>query len=95
MPLDKSTVARIALLARLDIAESELTPMAAELSNILTWIEQLNEVDVEGVEPMTRVVDMKLRMRPDEVADGGFADDIVANAPETVDGFFVVPKVIE
>ena len=95
MPLDTATVARIAKLARLDIPESDLEPLAGELSNILSWIEQLNEVDIEGVEPMTSVVDVTLPMRDDEVTDGGYADDIVGNAPETVDNFFVVPKVIE
>ena len=95
MPLDTATVARIARLARLDIPDSDLGPLAGELSNILSWIEQLNEVDIEGVAPMTSVVDVTLPMRDDEVTDGGHADDIVANAPETTDNFFVVPKVIE
>ncbi len=95
MPLDTATVARIAKLARLDIPESDLGALAGELSNILSWIEQLNEVDIDGVEPMTSVVDVTLPMRDDEVTDGGHADDIVGNAPETTDNFFVVPKVIE
>ena len=95
MPLDTATVARIAKLARLDIPDSDLGPLAGELSNILSWIEQLNEVDIEGVAPMTSVVDVTLPMRDDEVTDGGCADDIVKNAPETTDNFFVVPKVIE
>ncbi len=95
MPLDTATVARIAKLARLDIPESDLAPLAGELSNILSWIEQLNEVDIEGVAPMTSVVDVTLPMREDEVIDGGYADDIVGNAPETTDNVFVVPKVIE
>ena len=95
MPLDTATVARIAKLARLDIPESDLEPLAGELSNILSWIEQLNEVDIDGVAPMTSVVDVTLPMREDEVTDGGHADDIVGNAPETTDNFFVVPKVIE
>ncbi len=95
MPLDTATVARIAKLARLDIPESDLEPLAGELSNILSWIEQLNEVDIEGVAPMTSVVDVILPMRDDEITDGGHVDDIVGNAPETTDNFFVVPKVIE
>ena len=95
MPLDTATVARIAKLARLDIPESDLESLAGELSNILSWIEQLNEVDIDGVAPMTSVVDVTLPMRDDEVTDGGTADDIVGNAPETTDNFFVVPKVIE
>ena len=95
MPLDESTVARIARLANLEIADEALASMAEELSHILTWIEQLNEVDIEGVEPMTRVVDVPLPMRDDTVSDGGTPDDIVANAPESERGFFLVPKVIE
>lgn len=95
MALTKDNVAHIAKLARLDLPEADLAPMAEELSNILNWIEQLNEVDVDGVEPMTSVVEMALRWRADRVTDGGYPDDIVANAPESADGFFVVPKVIE
>jgi len=95
MAIDEATAARIARLARLEIGEGELAPLAQELSAILTWIEQLNAVDIEGVEPMTSVVGMGLRWRTDEVTDGNCAGDILANAPETEDGFFVVPKVIE
>ncbi|MBL27711.1 MAG: Asp-tRNA(Asn)/Glu-tRNA(Gln) amidotransferase GatCAB subunit C [Rhodospirillaceae bacterium] len=95
MSLDKSTVARIANLARIEVPESDLEPLAGELSSILTWIEQLSEVDVEGVQPMTSVAPMNLKQREDEVTDGGRAADVVANAPETVDGYFLVPKVIE
>lgn len=95
MALDTDTVARIAKLARLHIDPSDQPALAAELSHILTWIEQLNAVDIEGVEPMTRVVDTKLFMRDDQVTDGDQADQVLANAPEAVDGFFIVPKVIE
>lgn len=95
MHVDEATVRRIARLARIKIADSEVAGLEAELSGILTWVEQLNEVDVSGVEPMTRVVDMKLRQRKDEVTAGDIPDDIVRNAPRTEDHFFVVPKVVE
>lgn len=95
MALDRATVARVARLARIRIPEDELDHLAGELSNILTWIEQLNEVDIEGVEPMTSVVEVELPERADVVTDGGHAEDVVANAPETADDYFVVPKVIE
>lgn len=95
MPLDKATVARIATLARIRLAEAELEPMAAELSGILDWVEQLMEVDTEGVAPMTSVAEMRLPMRDDVVADGGNRDAILANAPKTEKGFFTVPKVVE
>jgi len=95
MSLDKATVARIAHLARLRVPDSALEPLAKELSGILTWIEQLNEVDVAGVEPMTSVVEMALRTREDKATEGGSADEVLANAPETSGGYFVVPKVIE
>lgn len=94
MALDKEIVAHIAKLARLEIAESDLEVMSQELSQILSWIEQLEEVDIEGFEPMTSVVKMDLKVREDVVTDGDQADDIVANAPERNDHFFVVPKVI-
>ncbi|MGH6990803.1 MAG: Asp-tRNA(Asn)/Glu-tRNA(Gln) amidotransferase subunit GatC [Stellaceae bacterium] len=95
MPLDKATVARIATLARIKLPESELPPMARELSHILEWIEQLNEVDVTGVAPMASVVHLKIPMRDDIVTDGGDADAILKNAPEVARGFFAVPKVVE
>jgi aspartyl-tRNA(Asn)/glutamyl-tRNA(Gln) amidotransferase subunit C len=93
--LDEATVARIARLARIAVREEELAPLATELSHILQWIEQLNEVDTDGVPPMTSVAAMKLAWREDEVTDGGRPQDILANAPERQDGYFVVPKVIE
>jgi len=95
MSLDEATVARIARLARIAVPEEELAPLAGELSHILEWIEQLNEVDTEGVAPMTSVVAMRLVWREDRVTDGGRPGDILANAPERQDGYFVVPKVVE
>ena len=95
MSLDKATVARIAALARIRVDEVELDGLAEELSHILGWIEQLNEVDTEGVPPMSKATDQKMRRREDVVSDGGIADKVLANAPETRDGFFVVPKVVE
>jgi aspartyl-tRNA(Asn)/glutamyl-tRNA(Gln) amidotransferase subunit C len=95
MSLDEATVARIARLARIAVPEAELRTLAGELSHILEWIEQLNEVDTAAVAPMTSVVAMSLRLRADEVTDGERADDILANAPARQDGYFVVPKVVE
>ena len=95
MALNKKIVAHIAKLARLEVTESDLDVMSKELSEILSWIEQLEEVDIEGFEPMTSVVEMDLRTREDVVTDGGHAEDIVVNAPEQKEHFFVVPKVIE
>jgi len=95
MSLDKATVRRIAQLARLRVDEERLAPLAQELNNILGWIEQLNEVDTSDVAPMTSVVEMALPRRNDDVTDGAMPDKILANAPETDDGFFVVPKVVE
>ena len=95
MSLDKATVAKIARLARLKVPEAALEPMAGELNNILKFVEQLREVNTEGVPPMTSVVAMNLRLRPDAVTDGGKADEILANAPEAESGFFAVPKVVE
>ena len=95
MALDRATVARIAKLARIKVPDEELDHLAGELSNILGWIEQLNEVDIEGVEPMTSVVEVDLPKRDDIVTDGGYPEKIVANAPVKHDHFFVVPKVIE
>jgi aspartyl-tRNA(Asn)/glutamyl-tRNA(Gln) amidotransferase subunit C len=95
MALDKATVARIATLARIKVPESELERLAGELSNILTWIEQLGEVNTDGVEPMASVAEMTLPMREDRVTDGGHPDKILANAPQQAHGFFLVPKVVE
>ena len=95
MSLDKATVAKVANLARIKIEEKDLEPMAAELNNILGWIEQLGEVNTDDVEPMTSVAEMSLRWRADEVTDGGYVEDVVANGPNHEDGYFAVPKVIE
>ncbi len=95
MSLDKATVAHIAALARIRVAEEDLNGLAQELSNILGWIEQLNAVDTEGVPPMSRAADQKLRWREDKVTDGGIPEKVLANAPAAKDGFFTVPKVIE
>lgn len=96
MSVDKSTVVRIARLARIRVPEGDLDGLADELSNILGWIEQLDEVDTEGVAPMTSAAEgTSLRRREDTVTDGDCRDHVLANAPETRDGFFVVPKVIE
>jgi len=95
MSVDKATVAKIAHLARIAVPEDQLEPLAAELNNILDWVEQLGEVDTEGVAPMTSVADMTLPLRKDAVTDGDRRDDVLANPPEQEMGFYVVPKVIE
>ncbi len=95
MSLDKATVAHVARLARIRVEDEALEPLAGELGNILTWIEQLDEVDTDDVPPMTSVIEHSLRQRPDEVTDGGYRDKILANAPGSEDGFFAVPKVVE
>ena len=100
MALDTDTVRRIAHLARVRIPEAELEPLAGELSNILTWVEQLDEVDTGNVPPMTSVVAVCLPMRDDRVDDGGAPDAVLSNAPDGVEvpgatGFFAVPKVVE
>ena len=95
MALDKSTVARIANLARIRLSETELEPLADELSSILTWVEQLNEVDTVGVAPMASAAAASLPLREDAVSDGGCRDAILGNAPNAARGFFTVPKVVE
>jgi aspartyl-tRNA(Asn)/glutamyl-tRNA(Gln) amidotransferase subunit C len=95
MSVDKDTVRRIAKLARLALEEERVEPMMNELNQILAWVQQLEEVDVAGVEPMTSVVKQKLKMREDTVSEGGNADAVTANAPLSEDHFFVVPKVVE
>jgi aspartyl-tRNA(Asn)/glutamyl-tRNA(Gln) amidotransferase subunit C len=95
MSVDKQTVKRIARLARIRVTDEQLESYQGELNAILGFVEQLNEVDVEGVEPMTSVTPMALRMRDDEITDGGYAEKIVANAPLSEDDFFLVPKVVE
>lgn len=95
MSVDLDTVKRVAHLARIAVTEDEAARMQGELNAILGFVEQLNEVDVEGVEPMTSVVEMAMRKRTDVVTDGDKAEDIVANAPLSEDHFFLVPKVVE
>ena len=95
MSVDEATVRHIARLARIDVSDAEAHAPAPELNNILGWVEQLQEVDVSGVEPMTAVIPNKLRLRQDEVTDGGVRDQVLANAPAAEHGFFAVPKVIE
>ena len=93
--MDTETVKRIAHLARIDVADGELDPLADELGAIIGWVEQLGEVDTSGVEPMTSVAEVTLPRRADEVTDGGLRDDVLANAPEHEKGFYTVPKVVE
>jgi aspartyl-tRNA(Asn)/glutamyl-tRNA(Gln) amidotransferase subunit C len=95
MQVDEATVRRIARLARVRITDDEAKALEQELSGILDWVKQLDEVDTSSVEPMTRVIPMTLKKRADVVTDGGIADDIVKNAPAREDHFFAVPKVVE
>lgn len=95
MSVDADTVKRIGQLARIRITDEEVAALEGELNAILGFVEQLSEVDITGVEPMTSVTPMKLRRREDKVTDGGYAEKVVANAPLTEDNFFVVPKVVE
>jgi aspartyl-tRNA(Asn)/glutamyl-tRNA(Gln) amidotransferase subunit C len=95
MSVDAATVRRIAHLARIAVAKSEVPHLQAELNAMLAFIEQLSEVNVDGVEPMTSVTPMEMKKRPDVVTDGEIPDDIVRNAPATEDHFFLVPKVVE
>ena len=95
MSVDAQTVRRIAHLARIAVADEEVEHLKGELNAILAFVEQLSEVNVEGVEPMTSVTPMVMKKRPDVVTDGGDADAVVRNAPATEDHFFLVPKVVE
>jgi aspartyl-tRNA(Asn)/glutamyl-tRNA(Gln) amidotransferase subunit C len=95
MSVDAATVRLIAHLARIAVAEDEVEHLRGEINAILAFVEQLSEVNVEGVEPMTSVIPMAMKKRRDEVTDGGIPDDILENAPAAEDGFFVVPKMVE
>lgn len=95
MSVDAATVRRVAHLARIAVAEDEVESLRGELNAILAFVEQLGEVDVAGVEPMTSVTPMAMKMREDKITDGGIADDIIANAPAHEHHFFLVPKVVE
>ena len=95
MSVDAATVRHIARLARIAVSDAEVEALAPELNNILGWVEQLQEVDVSAVEPMTAVIPNRLRLRDDVVTEGAIREDILANAPAAEHGFFAVPKVIE
>jgi aspartyl-tRNA(Asn)/glutamyl-tRNA(Gln) amidotransferase subunit C len=95
MSLDLATIRRIATLARIRVEDAELPALQAELNGILGWIEQLNEVNVDGIEPLAGAAQMALKMREDVVTDGGYPEKVLANAPERTGDFFVVPKVVE
>jgi aspartyl-tRNA(Asn)/glutamyl-tRNA(Gln) amidotransferase subunit C len=95
MSVDSATVKRVAHLARIRVSDEEAEALRGELNAILGFVEQLNQVDVAGVEPMTSVLPMAMKKRPDVVTEGGRADDIVANAPLTEGHYFLVPKVVE
>ena len=95
MPVSTEQVRHIAKLARIAMSDQEIERLAPELNNILGWVEQLAEVNTDGVEPLATVIDQKLRLRDDVVTEGNIRDDVLANAPEAQHGFFAVPKVIE
>ena len=95
MSVEAATVRRIARLARMAVSEDEVEPLKGELNDMLAFVEQLREVDIAGVEPMTSVTPMSVTQRPDQVADGNMADDVMKNAPASEDHFFLVPKVVE
>ena len=95
MSVDAATVRHIARLARIAMSDEEIEALVPELNNILGWVEQLGEVDTDGVEPLTAVIENKLRLRDDAVTDGDCREDVLANAPEAQHGFFAVPTVIE
>lgn len=94
MSVDRETVLKIARLARIRIEDEEVEGLSGELNQILAWVEQLNEVDTEGVEPMTSVVERTASLRADEISDGDCAEAVTVNAPESAHGFYVVPKVV-
>ena len=95
MSVSSQQVRHIAKLARIGMSDAEIEALVPELNNILGWVEQLGEVNTDGVEPLTAVIDQKLRLRDDVVTDGDIRDEVLANAPEAQHGFFAVPKVIE
>jgi aspartyl-tRNA(Asn)/glutamyl-tRNA(Gln) amidotransferase subunit C len=95
MSVSIEQVRHIAKLARIAMSDEEIERLAPELNNILGWVEQLGEVNTDGIEPLTAVIDQKLRLRDDVVTEGNIRDEVLANAPEAQHGFFAVPKVIE
>jgi aspartyl-tRNA(Asn)/glutamyl-tRNA(Gln) amidotransferase subunit C len=95
MSVDEKAVRKIASLARIAVTDQEVAAMTGELNNIFGWVEQLGEVDTDGVEPLAAVIPNQLRLREDVVTDGDIRDDVLANAPQAEHGFYAVPKVIE
>lgn len=95
MSIDKETVRKVAGLARLKLNEQELEQFTPQVAGIVKWVEMLGEVNTDNVAPLANVVNIDLKLRPDTVSDGGYQKEILANAPEAVEGFFVVPKVVE
>lgn len=95
MSIDTEKVRRVAILARINVSEDRLAGLAGEMSQILDWVEQLGEVDTDGVAPMTSVSDVRAPLRADAVTDGGYPERVLANAPDRVDDFYTVPKVVE
>ena len=95
MSLDQDEVRKIAFLARINIEDAELEPLADELNSIIGWVEQLGEVDTDGVQPMTSVAEMLAPQRPDQVTDGNVTEKVLANAPDRVKNFYAVPKVLD
>lgn len=95
MSIDKETVRKVANLARIEVGEADLEKVVPKMVSTLAWVEQLNEVDTDGIEPLASVVDIDLHLRADVVNDGGIQEQILANAPESIQGYFVVPKVVE
>jgi aspartyl-tRNA(Asn)/glutamyl-tRNA(Gln) amidotransferase subunit C len=95
MSIDKNTVRKVASLARLEMSEAELDKMTPKINGIIQWIEQLQAVDTKGIEPLANVANIELKLRKDEITDGGAPEKVLANAPEEVGGFYVVPKVVE
>jgi aspartyl-tRNA(Asn)/glutamyl-tRNA(Gln) amidotransferase subunit C len=93
--MDQKTTAKVASLARIKLADDEIAPYSEQLSGILQWIEMLGEVDTDGVEPLANVANIELKLRQDVVNDGNVRDQVLSNAPESLQGYFVVPKVIE
>ena len=95
MTLTKQDVAKVARLSRIKMDDDKLEELLPQLSNIIGFVEQLSEVDTDNIEPLASVVDINARLREDEVTDGGYAKEVLANAPEELEGYFVVPKVVE
>ncbi len=95
MAIAKETVAKVANLARIEVTDEQIEKLAPQLDNIIGFVEQLSEVNTDDVEPLASVVDITLPLREDQITDGNIKDNVLANAPETLEGFFVVPKIVE